>query len=103
MCFCNGKKSKLTLKGVYSVRLLFVTFLSRRSCVVQAGVGSPPVHAAAGADPRERDEDERAHGQTSTISLLTPELQVLTKYIHTHTFFVVKKIMLDFYIHFSYN
>lgn len=43
----------------------------RRSRVVQAAVRPPSLHAAACADPGERDEDERAHGQTSAISLLT--------------------------------
>lgn len=40
--------------------------------MVQAGVGSPALYAAAGPDPGERDEDECTHGHTPPPPLLTP-------------------------------
>lgn len=65
---------------------LFFFFLTDFRCsrVVQAGVRPPSLHAAAGTDPGERDEDEHAYGQTSTISLLTQSSSSFQ--VCTHTF-----------------
>ena len=43
----------------------------RCASVVKARVGSPALHAAARADPGQRDEDERSHEHRTTPPLLT--------------------------------
>lgn len=45
--------------------------LNRCASVVQTGVGSPAIHAAARSNPGQWDEDERSH-EHKTAPLLTP-------------------------------
>lgn len=55
----------------WRMRIRWLVSFCRRACVVQTGVGSPALHAAARADPGQRDEDERSHEHKSTPPLLT--------------------------------